>query len=773
MDLISVALGISCARRLDSEGADRVATLQILDILGFNWVHDQAATDCISAITLALTSDFKRNRMYARAALQQLADPRFVLPLLRSLPSAVPEAITETLDNCQEGWRESKHAHSTVARLIESLPHESASQQSYVRLSLQCIDPDWTNSSEAKESITYLVGLTLDPNAELRRNAEVLLYEIDPAWSRSAEARAKMGRCFELLGHPDEVVRSNAKHLLGRIDTDWRVSSAAEASVPTFIDLLQHDDFNTRRAAILALQEINVWRPPSTQSAGASALLLRLLDAEQVVRHAARDALRAIDSKWHDSTLAAGFVSQLVTCLDTPDVNLLMDVLNDIELIQPTWTSFTDVTKIVDRLLRRLIVADRDIRGIFETALDRIDHRWPRSAAARNVIRPAIELLVSPSAFEREWASRFLVKIDPEWPASAFGAECVPTLLKTLSNPNAEVRAAAFILLRAIDIVALDSSAGHAALASWILGISSEDSELRATAWKALQGGAPEWAHSTEAVRALPDLVVNALAGAPGVRESVGLALARIDPNWYIRVDAWTLVPPLLNRMANEQGGRVKIRQIFAVLDPEWLRVQHIQDIFVPELLHEYIWPAEREPFYQSHSWSFPSGHRVDKLDVRRTISQLMSVVREDWKLALLQPMCIRELEKIKCSRTEDSVKVYFGLFEEIGSIGDSAALLSLCDRVNAEGQQSLEFGNCIARAMCRILEREHKFLPTDMLLRMRDISMIRDGEPIITHGGMCFAGTAPAEEVGAVIRQMIGQELIRRNLGAALNADE
>lgn len=400
------------------------------------WSRSPAARNAVPKLLLALTDEDTDVKTAAEEALGNIADPRTVDPLLRTLRQAGEVTVVEALGKIRD--------RRAIEPLVPALRDFRPWMQKAVENALDRIDPRWPRSTFVKNAMPDFIAALADKNLLVRVAAARALGRIgDP-------------RAFEpLLKALQEggYVRHAAEKSLDRLDPNWKGSNAARKMLPDFIRELQDPNHEVRFSAARQLEKIG-------DAQAIQPLVETLVDGVSQVRKAAADALEAIAPDWPESKAARAAFLVLAAALKSPDIEVQHVAAETLGRIRDP------------RAVQPLLDALPVVGAVAASALGNIGD--PRA------VGPLVSTLKDRSLFLRLAVERALDRIDPAWANSAAAADTVPGMIKAfLECPDWEVRRAAAEALGKIG----DPRAEEAL----VLAQKDEDREVRKLAAQALK----------------------------------------------------------------------------------------------------------------------------------------------------------------------------------------------------------------------------------------------------------------------------------------------
>lgn len=369
------------------------------------------------------------------------------------------------------------------------------------------------------------------------------------------------------LRHPDSQVCRVVTEALNRVDSRW-----PEIVVPHYISALQHKTGRVRQTTAISLGNMG-----SAACAAVPALIATLGDRDSKVRKAVKDALDKVDAAWHSQAIPV-----FLHDLQDPESELHPRAIAALQQMG------RKASPVIPALLSLLHYPNTEVRHAVRSLLNDIDAAWKESDQTRQVMPIFVAALQNAASDAREGAAWALQQLGPlaapatselirtlqdrnvwvrQTAADALGAigplanPAVAALASTLQDRDSHVREAAakaLGLLGSASVPAIPALIGNLTDPDWRVwwaasqSLSSIDptwnrcesaQKMRDACCKDLQKPTAEARQiaaralgsiGNQAHEAIPLLLPGLLDSVAQVRETVAMALEKIDPDWHL-----------------------------------------------------------------------------------------------------------------------------------------------------------------------------------------------------------------------------------------------
>ena len=531
------------ALRDESKEVREAASTALTEILP-DWPRSEAAKrqvpEFITALQLYEDSGLRACAVYT---LGQIGDKRAVNPLIKGLrdqDARIRVASAEVLDEIAPDWPQSEVAKAQVPQFISALKSKDSDvRRTVIKVlgkigDVRILEPVTMVLSDQDPYVRFaavkvliklgtpaiesLITALRNGNSAVRQGAAEALETIDSDWCDSDVARRQVPEFISALQGGREVgVRKVAATTLGKIgdpralstlaialgDQDADVRVAATDALVKFgtqavewLIVIALPDVRSRAAAIEALVRIG--------TSTTERLITALRDQDPIIRQAADEALRIIDPKWPQSEVAQRQITEFIAALNDADWNVREGAVKALgEISGPAA---------LEPLVFRLSDEDSRVRLAAAEALKNKVPDWPQTQSAKQHLPKFFTALQDTDWNVRERAVEVLGKIGD------FNA--VDALIDALRDRDSRVRSAAAKALGQLHDIR-SSGALIAALRDW-------RQEVREIVSAMLENNVPDWPHSVEAQRQVPNFIAALEGGGPDIRAVAANTLGKI-----------------------------------------------------------------------------------------------------------------------------------------------------------------------------------------------------------------------------------------------------
>jgi HEAT repeat protein len=317
-----------------------------------------------------------------------------------------------------------------------------------------------------------------------------------------------------------------------------QIGSPAVEAVPQLLEELSNEknSMPIRRVAAVAIGNIG-----KAATDAIPELVNTLNQNDPEISQAAADALNKIDPQWpqnekiHDQVLQA--IPFFVKMLAEKDSNAGQFAASILDQIDPDkWPqSETEcrqkiIPLLVIALVKALVNHEKEIHGIIEKILDKLDPEWPQAETARRLIPVLVKAQGENRSLVKNLATKTLEKIDPT------GKKTIPAIVEARID---------------------DLSDSRRKLATNVL--------------KLLNETRPNWEQGESARNSIPQLIKARLNPAEEIRDAADKLLNQITPSWARGEAARSLVPyfiEILRTSTNTLDARCRAVETLGEMGP-------------------------------------------------------------------------------------------------------------------------------------------------------------------------------------------------------------